>query len=308
MNNDYHIPVMLHECVDNLLVNPDGKYLDCTMGGGGHTREILKRISSKGMLVSVDRDEDAIAQNKELENQYSNFMIKHIPFSRVIELEEIAFGLKFDGILLDLGVSSYQIDKAERGFSYMKDGELDMRMNDKEGLSALDVVNDYDRDDLVRIFRDYGEEKKSGRIADSIVRVREDEPIKTTSQLKSVVEACVPGRYSLKSVARVFQAIRIEVNSELDEIRKFLNFSLEILNSGGRVGIISFHSLEDRIIKNFINEQSRGCICPKEFPVCICNNKPKVKKISKKPIIATEQEIKVNVRSRSAKLRIFEKI
>ena len=309
-NNSYHIPVLLNECIDNLIVDLDGDYLDCTLGGGGHTREILKKISDSGSHMGIDRDPDAVATNQGLLDKYKNFKIKNIPFSDVIALDEIMFGLKFDGILIDLGISSFQIDNAERGFSYSQDGLLDMRMGKSAGdkFSATDLVNNYNESEMIRIFRNYGEEKFSIKIARNIIKAREINKITTTRELKEIILRSVPYKNNIKSVSRIFQAIRIEVNGELEEIAKFLEFSLDILKPGGRAAIISFHSLEDRFIKKFVTEKSKGCICPPTFPVCKCNKKPSIKKITRKPIIATEQEVDMNVRSRSAKLRVFEKI
>ena len=309
-NSSYHVPVLLNECLESLIVKKDGNYLDCTLGGGGHTSEILKRISSEGSHMGIDRDPDAIATNKELLDKYKNFKVKNIPFSEVIALDEIMFGLKFDGILIDLGISSFQIDNAERGFSYSRDGLLDMRMGKSlgEDFSAMDLINNYNESEMVRIFRNYGEEKFSIKIARNIIKAREINKITTTKELKEIILRSVPYKNNIKSVSRIFQAIRIEVNGELEEIAKFLEFSLDILNPKGRVAIISFHSLEDRIIKNFVTEKSLGCTCPPSFPTCRCYKKPSIKKITRKPIIATDEEIEKNVRSRSAKLRVFEKI
>lgn len=304
----YHIPVLLTETLDFLLTKSDGVYLDCTMGGGGHSREILSRISAKGKLYGVDRDIDAINKNKKLCEKYDNFFVKHIPFSDVIGLDEVTYGLKFDGILLDLGVSSYQIDTAERGFSYMNDGLLDMRMSNKAKNTAAEVVNFYSESDLIRIFRKYGEEKFSKRIAKAIIAKRENAVLKTTLELKDIILGCIPMKNNLKSVSRIFQAIRIEVNEELKELEDFLNFSLDILNPNGRVVIISYHSLEDRIVKQFVNKKAEGCICPKNFPVCVCNHKPELKKVTNKPVMANEDEKETNVRARSAKLRVYQKI
>lgn len=309
-NSSYHVPVLLNECLENLIVKKDGNYLDCTLGGGGHTSEILKRISAQGSHIGIDRDPDAVATNQSLLSKYTNFKIKNIPFSEVIALDEIMFGLKFDGILIDLGISSFQIDNAERGFSYSKDGLLDMRMGKSlgEDFSATDLVNNYTETEMIRIFRNYGEEKFSIKIARNIIKARGINRITTTKELKEIILKSVPYKNNIKSVSRIFQAIRIEVNGELEEIAKFLEFSLDILNSKGRVAIISFHSLEDRIIKNFITNKSLGCICPPTFPICKCYKKPQVKKITRKPIVASTEEIEINVRSRSAKLRVFEKI
>lgn len=306
--DSYHIPVMLKETLDSFLIDKDGNYLDCTLGGGGHAKVILKIISDKGTLLGIDRDKEAIEQNGDLAKEYSNFSTANISFANVMGLDSIVFGLKFDGILMDLGVSSHQIDDPKRGFSYMNSGDLDMRMNDEDELSAYIVVNNYTEEQLKEIFYKYGEEKKSKYIARNICNEREKNPIKTTKELSEIVGRSVPYKNRIKTLSRIFQAIRIEVNNELGEIEDFLKVSLKILKKHGRVAIMSYHSLEDRIVKRFINEMSTGCTCPTDFPKCICGKEPIVKKITKKPIIATEEEIKENPRARSAKLRVFELI
>jgi 16S rRNA (cytosine1402-N4)-methyltransferase len=304
----YHIPVLLRETVDALVLNSSGSYLDCTLGGGGHSEAILKAIDREGTVLGIDRDAEAIAEAGRKLGSYKNFRSENISFSRINELEQIVFGLKFDGILLDLGVSSKQIDDPKRGFSYSSEGRLDMRMDAASGISAYEVVNTYSGEELKKIFYSYGEEKNSRRIAEKIVSEREKSPIATTKELTSIISSVVSGNFRTKTLSRVFQALRIEVNAELEELKTVLEFSLDILKKGGRTAVISYHSLEDRIVKNFIAEHSAGCICPKEFPRCLCDNKPSVRNLTKKPVTASEEEISTNPRSRSAKLRIYEKI
>ncbi len=306
--DNYHIPVMLKETLESIIMDKNGDYLDCTLGGGGHAKVILEMISDKGSLLGIDRDKEAIEQTTDLSETYKNFTAENISFANVMGLDSVVFGLKFDGILMDLGVSSHQIDDPKRGFSYMHSGELDMRMNKDDELNAYIVVNNYTEEQLKEIFYKYGEEKKARYIARNICRAREESPIKTTKELSDIIERSVPYKNRIKTLSRIFQAIRIEVNNELGEIEEFLNVSLKILKKQGRVAIMSYHSLEDRIVKKFINKMSTGCVCPKDFPKCVCGKEPMVKKITKKPIIATEDEIKKNPRARSAKLRIFELI
>ncbi|MBN2836840.1 MAG: 16S rRNA (cytosine(1402)-N(4))-methyltransferase RsmH [Candidatus Delongbacteria bacterium] len=301
------MPVMAKEVLLLLEPKENKKILDCTLGGGGHTRLFLDAIGENGLVVGIDRDIEAINRNKDLEN-LPNFKMYNIPFDEVLKIDLINFGLKFDGVLLDLGVSSRQLDSAIRGFTFRDDARLDMRMGEGSDFDAEYVVNNYTFDDLVKIFKEYGEEKFSKKIASRIISQREKEPIKSTNQLKNIVESCVPGKHSLKSVARIFQAIRIDVNDELGQLKRFLDFVLEILNPGGRVAVIAYHSLEDRIVKNFINEGEKECVCPKEFPVCICNKVKILKKITRKALEPTEEEIKLNSRARSAKMRVFEKV
>lgn len=307
-NLNYHIPVLKNEVLDLLVTNLDGNYLDCTFGGGGHSRAILEKISAKGQVLGTDRDDDALKNGANISKDFPNFTVRKSKFSEIVSLEEIMYGLKFDGILLDLGVSSYQLDERKRGFTYRDDAPLDMRMDKQNSLTASVVVNNYSFTDLRDIFFKYGEEKKSSKIANAIIESREKQPLTSTGQLKEIINKFTPVKFQVKAQSRIFQAIRIEVNSELQEIEDFLSFVLDILNPGGRLGVISYHSLEDRIIKKFIAKQSRGCLCPKEYPVCLCHNKPKVKKITRKPVVATKEELEYNSRSRSAKFRVCEKI
>lgn len=307
-----HVPVLLSECIENLAVRPDGVYVDCTTGGGGHSYEIAKRLTGSGRLICIDRDTDAL---KAAKNRLADFSDRitfvHSNFS---ELENVLRSLRLDrvnGVLMDLGVSSYQLDNAERGFSYMQDAPLDMRMDRSASLTAYDVVNTYEKEDLCRILFDYGEEKFARNIAASIVRQREIKPIETTLELAELIKASLPkaaregGHHPAK---RSFQAIRIEVNSELSSIDDAIGAAISALAPGGRLAIITFHSLEDRLVKSAFAAASAGCTCPKNFPVCVCGNKPKIRLVSRKPITATEQELQINPRSRSAKLRVAEKV
>jgi 16S rRNA (cytosine1402-N4)-methyltransferase len=304
----YHVPVLLKEVLAYLVTDKSGSYLDCTLGGGGHSRAILDYLSPEGKLLSIDRDASAIRETEPLVSAYSTFSVRQIAFSEILSLPEVVFGLKFDGILLDLGVSSHQIDTAGRGFSYMADGELDMRMDKNKPLSAFNVINEYTPELMADVFWRFGEEKMSRQLATAICRAREKSPIKTTGELKMIIESSVHHSQRMKSLARVFQAIRIEVNGELNELSEFLNFSLDILNPNGRVGIIAYHSLEDRMVKTFINEKSNTCVCPPGLPRCVCDQKAIIKKITNSAVKAKEDEIKLNNRARSALFRVYEKV
>ncbi len=306
-----HFSVMLGETVDGLKISDNGIYVDGTMGGGGHSREILSRNKSI-KLIGIDQDIEAIgAATKRLGEFEGRFTAVNRNFS---EIKEILLELgieKIDGAVLDLGVSSYQLDNGERGFSYMQDAPLDMRMNRDNPLSAYDVVNTYSLEDLVRIFYEYGEENWSKRIAEFIVAKRTSTPIKTTGELVDIIKAAIPKKARQEGshpAKRVFQAIRIEVNGELRILEKAISDFLDVLKPGGRLSVITFHSLEDRICKNVFLEKAKGCICPKEFPVCVCGKTPEIKVITRKPILPSEEELELNSRSKSAKLRIAEKI
>lgn len=302
-----HKSVLLDECIEGLNIRPDGTYIDCTTGGGGHSLEIAKRLSG-GKLICFDRDKEAIeAAKKRLEGYSPIFATRN--FAQMSEaLGELNID-KADGILMDLGVSSYQLDNRKRGFSYHDDAPLDMRMSG-EGLSARDVVNDYDEKRLTEILYVYGEEKYAAGIVKGIVKARQEAPIETTAQLAEIIRTHVPAkvRNEKNPCRKTFQAIRIEVNSELDSLKKGIADGFELLNSGGRMAIITFHSLEDRIVKNAFREYCTGCTCPPEFPVCVCGKKPRAVLINKKPIEASAEELRDNPRSRSAKLRILEKL
>ncbi|MBO4453037.1 MAG: 16S rRNA (cytosine(1402)-N(4))-methyltransferase RsmH [Clostridia bacterium] len=308
---DYrHISVMPDEVIEGLDIKPDGVYVDCTLGGAGHTRLILQRLSEKGRVIGIDRDEAAIENAK-----------KTVCDERLITVrdnfENIAFAVsnagyeKVDGILMDLGVSSYQLDNPERGFSYMKEAPLDMRMDSSASKTASDVVNGYPEKELARIIRDYGEEKFAFRIASRIAEKRAVKPIETTAELSEMIESAIPAKMRREGghpAKRTFQAIRIEVNGELDSIPKAISDGAELLKPGGRMAVISFHSLEDRIVKNEFQRLERPCTCPPDLPVCVCGKKQVVKILTKKPVLPKEEENESNSRAHSAKLRICERI
>ncbi len=296
-----HYSVLLSEAIEGLCVKPDGTYIDGTAGGGGHSLEIAKRLTS-GKLYCVDQDGDAIAAATErLSEHLDKVTFVRDNFENIGNID--CDGI--DGLLLDLGVSSYQLDTAERGFSYMQDAPLDMRMNREANFSAYNVVNDYDEEELTRVLRDWGEEKFARKIARNIVSSR---PVSTTAELAEIIKRSVPKSGDAHPEKRSFQAIRIETNRELDIIAPTIETAVEMLNSGGRICIITFHSLEDRIVKQAFNKLSSGCTCPPDFPVCVCGNKPKGRVVTRKPILPSEKELEENSRSKSAKLRIFEKI
>ncbi|WP_291561962.1 MULTISPECIES: 16S rRNA (cytosine(1402)-N(4))-methyltransferase RsmH [unclassified Clostridium] len=303
-----HISVLLEECIDALNIKEDGIYVDCTLGGAGHSNEILKKLSSKGRLIGIDQDLDALNAAKERLKNYENVTFVHNNFYNIKEvLEELKIE-KVDGVLMDLGVSSYQLDEAERGFSYMKDAPLDMRMNRENSFSAYNVINDYSEEELSDVIKSFGEEKFAKRIANFIVNRR---PINTTLELSNIITAAIPAKFRREGghpAKRTFQAIRIEVNKELTILNKTIEDAVEFLNKEGRIAIITFHSLEDRIVKNKFKELQNPCTCPKELPMCVCGKTPIVKLISKKPIEPSLEEKNLNSRSKSAKLRVAEKI
>lgn len=301
-----HEPIMLNECIENLSIKKDGIYVDGTIGGAGHSSRIIEKIES-GLLIGVDRDLEAIAASKKRLEKYENVKFVH---GKHEDIKEHVNGLgyeKVDGILLDLGVSSYQIDEGTRGFSYTKDAPLDMRMDQSEGISAKDIVNTYSKEDLEKIFFEYGEEKFSKKIAEKILKAREEKEINTTYELADIIRAAVP-KNAIDSFKRIFQALRIEVNGELKELKKAICDSVSILNDGGRLCIITFHSLEDRIVKETFLELQGKCTCPKDFPKCVCGFKSYGKVVTRKPIIPSAAEQESNSRSRSAKLRVFERV
>jgi len=305
-----HIPVLLDECLEGLCIKPEGVYCDGTAGGGGHSCEIAKRLDARrgGRLVAVDRDPEAVAAaTRRLEGLPAQVILGNYSEIDVI-LDDLGIEA-VDGILLDLGVSSYQLDNAERGFSYHSDAPLDMRMSG-EGISAKDVVNGYDYQSLAKIIFEYGEEKFARSIAQRIVRVRDEKPIETTLELADIVRSAVPqkARREKNPCKKTFQAIRIEVNRELEHLSTALDKAFDVLRPGGRLCIITFHSLEDRLVKQRFQTFCRGCVCPPDFPVCVCGQTPRGKLVNRKPIEADEEELAANNRSRSAKLRIIEKI
>lgn len=303
-----HVSVMLDECIEGLDIKPDGIYIDGTCGGAGHSREIAKRLTTGGLLLGIDRDPDAIAAASERLAPYNAKVLKG-NFSDMKALADAEGVSEVDGILLDLGVSSHQLDTAERGFSYHSDAPLDMRMS-QSGVSARDIVNNSSYEELSRILWEYGEEKFSRKIADTIIKKREIKPIETTSELADIVRESIPARFRREKnpCKKTFQAIRIAVNCELDELDKALDDGFDMLKPGGRFCIITFHSLEDRIVKQRFAGFCTGCTCPPDFPQCVCGKKPRGKLVNRKPIEATEEELAVNNRSRSAKLRIIEKL
>lgn len=307
-----HKPVMLGECMEALRIRPDGIYLDGTMGGGGHSLAIAERLTAGGRLIAVDRDEDAHKAARERLKEY----LDRVTFVRddfknaCADLDEMGVGA-LDGVLLDLGVSSWQLDSAERGFSYTKDAPLDMRMDRRQRLGAYEVVNGYSERELAAVFRDYGEEKLAGKIAARIVREREKHPVETTMQLSDLVAACYPAatRYKFGHPAkRVFQAIRIEVNGELEGLGESVQALARRLAPGGRMAVLTFHSLEDRIVKNAFREMNLSCTCPPDFPVCVCGKVKEVELVNAKPITASAAELAENPRAESAKLRIIERL
>ena len=303
-----HTSVMLKEVVDALNIQPHGIYLDCTLGGGGHALKIGEKLSADGFLIGIDRDTDALTAAKERLSRLScRLETVHGNFS---ELENILDSLnvaQIDGVIFDLGVSSYQIDTAERGFSYMHDAPLDMRMDRTKNFTAFDVINNYDEKTLVKIFSEYGEERFSKRIAKNIVGARKNSAIKTTGELVKIIEKSVPKTDGGHPAKRVFQAVRIEVNHELEILESSIIAAVKRLKIGGRIAIITFHSLEDRIVKQTFKTLAQGCICPKNFPVCTCGHKAEIK-ILGKALTATADELNKNSRAKSAKLRTAEKI
>ena len=306
-----HRSVLLDECIEALNIKKDGIYIDGTAGGGGHSYEIAKRLTT-GMLIAVDQDADAIeAAGKRLAPFGERVRIVRDNFSNLASVCASLGISKIDGLLLDLGVSSYQLDTAERGFSYMADAPLDMRMDKRAALDAYRVVNEYSEAELKRIFWEYGEERFSGRIAAKIVNERTNKPISTTGELVQLIKSAIPagmregGSHPAK---RTFQAIRIEVNKELNVIAPAIDSAVNLLDEGGRIAIITFHSLEDRIVKEKFAEAAGGCTCPRDFPVCVCGKKPRLRLVNRKPILPSAEELAENHRSHSAKLRVAEKL
>lgn len=306
-----HLPVMLNEVIDGLDIKPDGMYVDCTIGGGGHSSKILEKLSPKGHLYGFDRDLEAVNFCKQKFSENKNITIIHSNYKEAPKiLKELGIE-NIDGVLIDLGVSSYQIDNGERGFSFLHNGRLDMRMDKEQKLDAYYVVNNYSREELIKILYKYGEEDNAKRIVENICKARELKPIETTFELKDIIEQSFPKKiiYGKGGVSKkTFQAIRIEVNGELDRLDDLLEEFIQMLSPKGRMAILTFHSLEDRIVKNVFKLASTGCICPPKTPVCICGHRESVKLINRKPIVATEEELNQNSRSSSAKLRIVEKL
>ena len=311
MSEFHHVSVLLHECLDGLHIRPDGIYVDGTLGGAGHSSQIAARLTT-GRLIGIDRDPIALeAAAKRLAPYSDRVTLVHSNFCEIAQvLQDLGID-GVDGILLDLGVSSPQLDDSSRGFSYMADAPLDMRMNSEDSLSAHQVVNEWSYESLKRILYDYGEERYAPQIAAAICRRREEAPIETTLELVDIIRSAMPPaalREKQHPAKRSFQAIRIAVNDELGSVEKVMADAVPCLNPGGRLAVITFHSLEDRIVKNAMAEAAKGCTCPPNFPVCVCGNRPKVKLISRKPIVSTPEELEENPRARSAKLRVCEKL
>ena len=304
-----HISVMLNETVDGLAVKPNGVYVDGTTGGGGHSTEVLTRLAGSGKLFCFDRDPDAIETCKKKFEKHNNVTLINEKYSSLKSVLEGMGVEKIDGLMLDLGVSSHQLDTRERGFSYHGDAPLDMRMS-QSGITAADIVNTYSAKELANIFFIYADEKFSFKIANEIVKRREEKPITTTSQLADLVSDCYPNKFKRNGhpARKVFQALRIAVNDEMGEVEKGIEDAFSMLNTGGRLSIITFHSIEDRLVKQKFASFTQGCTCPSDFPVCVCGKKPKAKLINRKPIVASDKELEQNLRSRSAKLRILEKL
>lgn len=305
-----HFPVMLDETVSALDIKPDGIYVDCTLGGAGHTKEILSRLSQNGRVIGIDRDASALENAKNTVKD-ERLITVHDNFCNIAYILSSLGYEAVDGIIADLGVSSHQLDTASRGFSYMQDAPLDMRMDTSAALTAYDVVNNYSERELARILDIYGEERFASRIASRILAAREAEPIKTTLGLASVIESAIPAKFRHEGghpAKRSFQAIRIEVNGELECIPKLIGEGIPKLRSGGRMAVITFHSLEDRLVKNAFRTLENPCTCPKDIPVCVCGKKPVVRVITRKPILPGARELEINTRSHSAKLRVCEKL
>ncbi|WP_338973243.1 16S rRNA (cytosine(1402)-N(4))-methyltransferase RsmH [Fusobacterium nucleatum] len=309
IGNDYHIPVLYYETLDNLVINPDGVYIDCTLGGGSHSEGILERLSDKGLLISIDQDSNAIEYSKKrLEKFGPKWKVFKGNFENIDTIAYMAGVDKVDGILMDIGVSSKQLNDPERGFSYRYDVKLDMRMNIEQKISAYDVVNTYSEEQLSKIIFEYGEERYARKIAKLIVEERKSFPIEKTSDLIALIKRAYPERSSKHPAKKTFQAIRIEVNRELEVLENAISKAVELLKVGGRLAIITFHSLEDRIVKNKFKDLATACKCPKDIPICVCGGVKKFEIITKKPIIPVDDELKNNNRAHSSKLRILERI
>lgn len=306
-----HIPVLYEECISNLKIKSRGIYVDGTLGGGGHAMGIAQKLDRDGLLIGIDRDMDAIeAAGKRLESAQCRVELVHNTYANIKEILASLGVEGIDGALLDIGVSSFQLDNKDRGFSYMQDAPLDMRMNRDDDFSAYDVVNSYDKEQLTTIIRKYGEEKWASRISDFIVKKRKNGSIETTGQLVDIIKAAIPAsarRDGPHPAKRTFQAIRIEVNSELDQLQEAIDRFCDVLLPGGRLCIITFHSLEDRIVKETFARRLNPCTCPKEFPVCVCGKVSDMVKVTGKPIVSGKSELEDNARARSAKLRVIEK-
>lgn len=307
-----HKSVLFDECMEGLNIKPDGIYVDGTLGGGGHSSGICELLGPEGTLIGIDRDQDALnAASKRLEKYNCKKIFVQSNYSDIAQVLDDLEIDEIDGALLDLGVSSFQLDNPERGFSYMNDAPLDMRMSQDDTFTAADVVNDYDKKELTNVISKYGEERWASRIADFIVKAREDKPLETTFELVDVIKAAIPAsarRTGPHPAKRTFQAIRIEVNDEIRQLERAVEEFCDVLAPKGRLCIITFHSLEDRIVKDIFNYRANPCTCPKEFPMCVCGKKADIKKVTGKPVIPSEAELEENPRARSAKLRVAQKI
>ena len=304
----YHVPVLYKEVIESLMINPDGIYYDGTLGGGGHAELFLRALSNKAIYIGVDRDPEAIDFAKKHLNKYNNLIFYNGTFNMFETALKIARVERLDGILLDLGVSTHQINEDLRGFAFRSGVPLDMRMNTSDTLTAADILNTYEEEKLVKIFKEYGEERFSKNIARRIIRVREEVAITNSNQLLEIINQSVSRKFLIKSYARIFQALRIEVNNELDILKDALEKSITYLKQGGRLGVIAYHSGEDRIVKEFIKKQENPCVCSKDLPYCVCGNKPQLRRIKPYPITPSPEEIAENPRARSAKFRVGERI
>ena len=307
-----HVSVLLKETIEQLNIRPDGIYVDGTLGGGGHAFEVCKRLSDRGRFIGIDQDADAIVAAGERLKEFGDrvTIVRSNYCNMRQELQKLGID-RVDGILLDLGVSSYQLDTAARGFTYREDAPLDMRMDQRRKQTARDIVNGYSEAELYRVIRDYGEDKFAKNIAKHIVSAREKKPIETTGELSEIIKGAIPARVRMNGghpAKKTFQAIRIELNGELEVLKDTLDDMIDLLNPGGRICVITFHSLEDRIVKTIFKTNENPCTCPSNFPVCVCGNKPKGRLAVKKPIVPGEEELKENKRSKSSKLRVFERI
>ena len=307
-----HVSVLLEETIRELDIKPDGIYVDGTLGGAGHATEVCKRLGDKGRFIGIDQDEVAIKTSSERLAVFGDKVcVVRSNYSDILNVVHNLGIEKVDGIVLDLGVSSYQLDTPERGFTYREDVKLDMRMDQRQELTARDIVNNYSEYDLYRIIRDYGEDKFAKNIAKHIVLNRQEKPIETTFELNEIIKNAIPMKVRKKGghpSKKTYQAIRIELNKELDVLENTLNDLIDILNPGGRICIITFHSLEDRIVKSIFRKNENPCTCPPSFPVCMCGAKPKGRVVTRKPILPSDNEMEVNTRSKSAKLRVFERV
>jgi len=304
-----HLPVLLEETVDNLITDPHGIYVDCTLGGGGHLRYLAEHLAEDATVIGLDKDPDVLEQTRRLLSDLKAILIQadFRNLRQVLRDLEIDF---VDGIMMDLGVSSFQLDRAERGFSFHQDAPLDMRMNREQFLTARDIVNNFEEDEIRNILYRYGEEAYAGSISRAIVNHRKSKPIESTLELAEIIKGAVPAKYRREKhpARKSFQALRIAVNEELDALREVLPQVIEVLKPGGRLCVISFHSLEDRIVKHFMQEKAQACICPPSFPICVCEHQAQLKMIRRKPILASAEECENNPRARSAKLRVAARI